>query len=109
MSLHRVPIHRVLWRFKLLLGGERELVLMVSVVSVALPFIGMNMVAFAVGASLWLLAMPALRLLAKIDPQFSQVYRRHIKYRRHYPGRSRPYRDKLSAYDRFVVFVRRFA
>jgi type IV secretion system protein TrbD len=37
-------------------------------------------------------AMPALRWAAKVDPQFSQVYRRHIRYRRFYPARSRPYR-----------------
>jgi type IV secretion system protein VirB3 len=92
MSLRLVPVHRVLWRSQLLLGGERELVLLVSVLAVALPMDGMNIPSAVVGALLWLLGMPALRWMAKVDPQFSQVYRRHIKYRSYYPARSRPYR-----------------
>jgi type IV secretion system protein VirB3 len=92
MSLRRVQFYRVLWRGHLLFGGERDLVLFVSVIAVALPINGMNIPSAIVGASLWALAMPALRWMAKMDPQFSQVYRRQIQYRRHYPARSRPYR-----------------
>lgn len=92
MSLRRTPFYRVLWRGNLFLGGERELVLMVTVIAIALPVNGMNIPSVIVGALLWALAMPALRWMAKMDPQFSHVYRRHIKYRRFYPARSRPYR-----------------
>jgi type IV secretion system protein VirB3 len=92
MALRRVAFHRVLHRPQLLLGGERELVLMVTVIAVALPVNGLNLPAAIVGALLWVLAMPALRWMAKRDPQMSQVYRRHVRYRAHYPPRSRPYR-----------------
>lgn len=93
MSLRRVPFYRVLWRDQLFLGGERELVLMVASISVALIINGQNLPAATVGIGLWLLAMPALRWMAKVDPMLSKVYRRHLKYRRHYSARSRPYRN----------------
>ena len=92
MNLRRVPFYRVLWRGQLLFGGERELTLFVSFVSFVLPVWGLNVPCLIAGVLLWTLAIPALRWMAKIDPQFSQVYRRHLIYRRFYPARSRPYR-----------------
>jgi type IV secretion system protein TrbD len=90
--LQRIKIYRVLWRSQLFLGGERELVLMLSVISTALIINGMNLPSMVVGVLVWMLGMPALRWMAKFDPQFSQVYRRSLKYKRYYPARSRPYR-----------------
>lgn len=92
MSLRRVQLYHVLWRDQLLFGGERELVLMVTVIAVALPLNGLNIPSVIVGSLLWILAMPALRWMAKVDPQLSRVYLRHLKYRRFYQARSRPYR-----------------
>jgi type IV secretion system protein VirB3 len=93
MSLRRVSFYRVLWRGNLFLGGDRELVLMVTVIAIALPFNGLNIPSAIVGGLLWMLAIPALRYLAKIDPQLRLVYLRQLKYRRYYPARSRPYRN----------------
>ncbi len=93
MSLRRTQFYRVLWRGHLLFGGERELVLMVTVIAIALPVNGMNLPSAIVGALVWALAMPALRWAAKVDPMFSKVYVRQLKYRRFYPARSRPYRN----------------
>lgn len=91
-SLRKVPVLRVLWRRHLLLGGERELVLMLLVIAVALVMNGQNIPSIIVAAMLWVVILPALRYMAKIDPQMSMVYLRHIRYRRFYPARSRPYR-----------------
>jgi type IV secretory pathway TrbD component len=76
-----------------LFGGERELVLFVTVIAIALPMNGMNVPSAIVGVLVWTLAMPALRWAAKVDPHFSKVYVRSLKYRRFYPSRSRPYRN----------------
>jgi type IV secretion system protein VirB3 len=92
MALRRVPFYRVLWRSHLLFGGERELVLMTTVIAVALPLNGLNIHSLIVGALVWTLGMPVLRWAAKIDPLLSKVYRRHLNYRRFYAARSRPYR-----------------
>jgi type IV secretory pathway TrbD component len=90
--LRRVPFLRVLWRPHLWFGGERDLALFVTAIAVILPVWGLNWAALFIGVGLWIVAMPALRWAAKVDPQFSQVYRHHIRYRRFYPARSRPYR-----------------
>lgn len=94
MALRRVQFHRVLYRPQLLLGGERELVLMVTVIAIALPVNGLNIPAAVVGALVWALAMPALRWMAKRDPQMSRIYLRHVRYRAFYPAQSRPYRTQ---------------
>ena len=93
MSLRRVPFYRVLWRGQLLFGGERKLTLFVTFVAVVIPVWGLNMPSLIAGVLLWTLAIPALRWMAKKDPQFSDVYRRHLIYRRFYQARSRPYRN----------------
>jgi len=93
MPLRQVAIHRVLWRPRLVLGGERNPVLMILVLSVALPMQGQNLTCIAVSAALWLIGLPTLQYMAKWDPQMSEVYLRQVKYQRYYPARSRPYRE----------------
>lgn len=92
MSLRRVPFLRVLWRPQLFAGGERGLMLFVTGVAIILPVYGMNILSVVIGVGLWCLAIPCLRWVAKMDPQFTDVYRRQLKYQRFYPARSTPYR-----------------
>jgi type IV secretion system protein TrbD len=92
VSLRRTPFHRVLHRPHLLLGGERELVMMTAFVAGALGFAALNGVAAVIAAVLWFGCLAALRRMAKADPQMSRVYVRQLRYRRYYPARSRPYR-----------------
>jgi type IV secretion system protein TrbD len=92
MSLRRTPIRRVLHRQNLLLGGERELVLMTAIACGALV-VAMNTVAIAGGAAIWLVALPAFRWMAKADPQMTRVFIRYRKFRGYYPARSRPFRS----------------
>jgi type IV secretion system protein TrbD len=90
--LRRVPFLRVLWRIQTFCGAERELGLFVTSLCVMLPIWSLTWAALVISAVLWAVALPVLRWLYKVDPQFSAVYRRHLKYRRFYPARSRPYR-----------------
>jgi type IV secretory pathway TrbD component len=92
MNLRHLPFHRVLHRPSLFLGGEREPALMTLIVAGGLAIAGMNTVSFLVGGALWFSAIPALRWMAKADPQMTKVYLRQIKYRGYYPARSRPFR-----------------
>ncbi len=92
MSLRRTPFHRVLHRPALLLGGERELVMMAAFVAGALGVAALNAVAAAIAALLWFGCLAALRRMAKADPQLSRIYIRQLRYRRYYPARSRPTR-----------------
>ena len=75
----------------LFLGGERELSLMVVLLSVALVVLVQTPVSLILGLGLWLLGMQALRWMARRDPQFSRVYRRALGYRAYYPAASTPW------------------
>jgi type IV secretion system protein VirB3 len=94
VSLRHLPFHRVLHRPGLFLGGEREPALMTLIVAGGLAVAGMNTVSFLVGGALWFCTIPALRWMAKADPQMTKVYLRQIKYRGYYPARSRPFRTE---------------
>lgn len=94
MSLRRLAFHRVLHRENLFLGGEREPALMTAIIAGGLAVSGMNAVSFVVGSVLWFAALPALRWMAKADPQMTRVYLRHLRYRGYYPARSRPWRTE---------------
>lgn len=90
-GLRHTAFHRALHRPNLVLGGERELVLTTAVVAGGLAVSALNLPAFLVAAGVWGLIVSALRMMAKADPQMSKVYLRHLKFRRHYPPRSRPF------------------
>jgi type IV secretion system protein TrbD len=80
-------IHQSLVRPVLLAGAERPLAIANWVTAAALILGGGQWYAAALGALLathWLLVQ-----LAKIDPELSQVYIRHIRYRQdRYPARA---------------------
>lgn len=93
MELNKIPIHRAMNRPNLLLGGERELVLVSGLLSGTLAFAGASVVTIIIGIVLWFGLLTLLRMMAKKDPFMSKVYLRHIKYQKFYPARSTPYRD----------------
>ena len=92
MTLAAKPIPRVLSRHNLLMGGERELVLVSALLCAGVAVSSMTIVAALACGSLWLLSLAVFRWMAKADPQLSRVYQRHLKYRGYYPAFSRPYR-----------------
>ena len=92
MTVRRTPFYRVLYRPPLVLGGEREPVLVTLVVAVGLAVSGFNIVSLVIAAVLWFCGIAALRLIAKADPYMTQVYLRQLSYRAYYAPRSRPAR-----------------
>lgn len=94
MTLAAKPIPRVLSRHNLLLGGERDLVMLSAIANLGVAVSSMNIPAAVVCATLWSLSLWAARKAAKHDPQLSDVYKRALKYRGYYPNASRPHRDK---------------
>ena len=84
----RIPIHSSLNRRHLLLGGERTLVMMVGLIVAVLAFsANFKPSALALGALFWVVAHAMLVKLAKVDPDMSLVYQRHLKYRAWYDAR----------------------
>jgi type IV secretory pathway TrbD component len=94
-ELRRTALHRALHRANLLLGGERELVLITAIICGGLAVSALNVVASAIGGGVWVIAIGLLRMMAKADPQMSRIYLRQLRYRAYYPPRSRPARGSL--------------
>ena len=91
-SLERTRIHRALSRPNLLLGTDRELVLVTGLAAAILIFVVLTWVSALFGLAVWTVIVGLLRMMAKADPQMRRVYLRHITYRPHYRPTSSPWR-----------------
>ena len=92
MALRSIPINRAGTRASLVLGGDRELVLLTGGASASLVFASASLLAAAYGIGLWLVAIAVLRRMAKYDPYLRHIYLRHRRYAPYYPVRSTPFR-----------------
>ena len=91
-SLQRTRIHRALSRPNLLMGADRELVLVTGLASIILIFVVLTWISALFGLAVWTVIVGLLRMMAKADPQMRPVYLRHIAYRPHYRPTSSPWR-----------------
>jgi type IV secretory pathway TrbD component len=83
-----VVIHQSANRPNMLLGGDRELVLITIMVAGGLAFSLACWWGMAVAIILWLIAVGALQRMGKADPLLRHVYLRHIRYSGFYPAKS---------------------
>jgi len=90
-ELLRLPVYRALLRPDSMLGCERELFLVVGLLTVILIVVIMDLIAAVAGVCLWTGSVVGLRAMAKADPVLSKVYVRHIKYRNFYPAHATPF------------------
>lgn len=91
-NLSRSPVHRALSRPNLLMGADRELVLLTALAAVILIFVVLTWYAALFGLAIWMIAVAALRMMAKADPLMRRVYVRHISYKAFYRVTSSPWR-----------------
>lgn len=91
-NLARSRVHRALSRPNLLMGADRELVLLTGLISIILIFVVLTWYAALFGMAIWLVAVAALRMMAKADPLMRRVYLRHVSYKVHYRPTSTPWR-----------------
>ncbi|MVA56831.1 conjugal transfer protein TrbD [Agrobacterium vitis] len=91
-SLTRSRVHRALSRPNLLIGADRELVLLTALAAIILIFVVLTWYAALFGIAVWLVAVAALRMMAKADPLMRRVYLRHISYKTFYRATSSPWR-----------------
>lgn len=81
-------IHQSANRPDQLMGGDRELVLVSLLTSVALAFSLASWWGLGVSIAWYIGAMAVLKRMGKADPLLRQVYMRHIRYRPFYPAKS---------------------
>ncbi len=91
-NLARTRIHRALSRPNLLMGADRELVLLAGLAAVILIFVVLTWYAAILGAAIWIVVVAALRMMAKADPMMRRVYARQISNRPYYRATSTPWR-----------------
>jgi type IV secretion system protein VirB3 len=81
-------IHQSANRPHLILGGDRELVLLTALTSACLAFALASITGIVVGLAFWLCSVTALSRMGKADPMLRHIYLRHIRYGRFYPAKS---------------------
>lgn len=91
-GLQRKRIHRALSRPNLLMGGDRELVLITGLAAVILIFVVLTVYSAMLGVVVWILVVGILRMMAKADPMMRKVYVRHVSYRPVYKATTSPWR-----------------
>lgn len=88
----QIPIYRALFRDQLLLGCDRELLLLVCLLSLGMGVMVMRLIGIIAAVIFFSVSVYLLRRMGKADPMMRQVYLRHITYQEYYPAASRPYR-----------------
>lgn len=91
-ALQTNRIHRALSRPNLLMGADRELVLITGLAAIILIFVVLTLYSAITGIVLWIAVVGLLRQMAKADPMMRRVYLRHLRYRSHYRATSTPWR-----------------
>jgi len=86
-----VPIHQSLNRPLLVMGGERQLVLMLGVVAGVFIISLAQLWAAIVGIVIWVGGQYFLTMAAEHDTQLSKVGPRHLKYKKQYLSSSTPF------------------
>lgn len=92
MSARPLPIHQSLHRHAHVLGAEREPVMTSALIALLVGVGGLTAVSIISAAVFWLLALFALRRMAKADPIMSRVWLRHIKQQEYYPAKASRWR-----------------
>lgn len=85
-------IHRALSRPNLLMGADRELVLITGLAAVILIFVVLTIYSALLGIAVWIIVVAALRTMAKADPLMRRVYIRHVSYKSIYRATPTPWR-----------------
>jgi type IV secretion system protein VirB3 len=86
-----VPVHRSLVRPMLLLGGEREPVMMLGMISGIFILSLFRWWTVAIGVGLWMVGLFFLQRIAEKDPIMSKTFSRSLKYRKFIPAASTPF------------------
>lgn len=83
-----IVIHQCANRPNLLLGGDRELVLVMAMIAAGLAFSLASWWGIGLAVVLWIASMSALQRMGKADPLLRAIYLRHIRYVAFYPAKS---------------------
>lgn len=90
-NLDIIPIYSALNRPLLVMGGERELMMLVALVSLTMIFVALSLQSAFLGIFIWFSLSYILREMAKTDPILSKIYKRQFNYQKYYPALPTPF------------------
>jgi type IV secretion system protein VirB3 len=93
-ELRKIDIHQSINKPIAVLGGDREMTLMLILLAVAAGMIGMTWYTITAAIIILISGIIVLQKAFKLDPQFRFVYLKQIKYKRYYSAMSHPQIDK---------------
>ena len=83
------PLLQSLTRPILLLGGERENVILLACISLSLCAAGRDVLSLILAILIWAIGIIASKLTAKIDPWATKVFLRSLLYQDFYSAREK--------------------
>jgi type IV secretion system protein TrbD len=83
------PLLQSLTRPILLLGGERENVILLACLSMSLCTVGRDIVSLILALVIWFIGIMASKLMAKIDPWATKIFLKSLLYRDFYHAREK--------------------
>lgn len=83
-----IIVHQSCNRPNLLLGCDRELLLLCGMLAAMLIFALVTWWGVAFGITLWAMSLAALSRMGKADPLMRLIYIRHVRYRPFYPAKA---------------------
>jgi type IV secretory pathway TrbD component len=90
-----ILIHQSCNRHNLLLGCDRDLLLLSGLLSAMLIFALVTWWGIVAGIVFWIVAVAVLSRMSKADPILRQVYIRHVKYRPFYQAKGGVFSQSL--------------
>ncbi|MBQ4487700.1 MAG: VirB3 family type IV secretion system protein [Ruminobacter sp.] len=82
--LRNVPIHRSLHRVNTFMGGDREVIMMAGLITVASIAVGQNMISAVFGIIFWFMVLIPARKIAKVDPLMRPVFLASLNFKQKY-------------------------
>lgn len=83
------PLFQSLTRPILLLGGERENIILLAYISMSLCTAGRDFLSVALALIVWFAGIIASKIGAKVDPWATKVFLRSLEYRDFYHAREK--------------------
>lgn len=90
-KLNAIPLYSALSKPNLFMGAERELIMMLALISLTMIFVALSLQSLILGVAIWFIVSFFLRSMAKSDPIMSKIYVQQLKYQKFYPAHSTPF------------------
>jgi len=83
------PLFQSLTRPILMMGGERENIIMSASISMMLAVSGRDFLAVGLAIIIWLTGLFASKIVARIDPWATKIFIKSLQYQDFYPAREK--------------------